>query len=101
MQNCAFVEFADPAGYAAAVAANPHQIGTEQIVVEERRPRSNAYGGNANFGAGRGGARGRGDRAGSQGRGGGFQRDSGRGGFAPRGRGGNVAPKGRSQAQAA
>ncbi|KAJ9207908.1 hypothetical protein DTO166G4_3498 [Paecilomyces variotii] len=100
-KNCAFVEFADPAGYAAAVAANPHQIGSEQIVVEERRPRSNAYGGNANFGAGRGGARGRGDRAGSQGRGGGFQRDSGRGGFAPRGRGGNVAPKGRSQAQAA
>jgi hypothetical protein len=100
LQNCAFVEFADPAGYAAAVAANPHQIGSEQIVVEERRPRANAYGGNANF-TGRGGAsRGRGDRAGSQGRGG-FQRDAGRGGFAPRGRGGNVAPKGRSQAQAA
>ncbi|KAB8199321.1 hypothetical protein BDV34DRAFT_231332 [Aspergillus parasiticus] len=101
-KNCAFVEFADPAGYAAAVAANPHQIGTEQISVEERRSRTSAYGGNANYGAGRGGSgRGRGDRAGSQGRGG-FQRD-GRGGFAPRGRGGsgNVNAKARNQAQAA
>ncbi|GAB1212922.1 hypothetical protein ATERTT37_002071 [Aspergillus terreus] len=97
-KSCAFVEFADPAGYAAAVAANPHQIGTEQISVEERRARANAYGGA--YGAGRGGAgRGRGDRAGSQGRGG-FQRD-GRGGFAPRGRGGNVNAKGRNQAPAA
>ncbi|CAG8174569.1 unnamed protein product [Penicillium olsonii] len=100
-KNCAFVEFNEPAGYAAAVAANPHQIGSEQILVEERRPRGNAYGSNG-FPAGRGGGagRGRGDRAGSQGRGG-FQRD-GRNGFAPRGRGGNVAAKGRStQAQAA
>ncbi|KAL1962933.1 hypothetical protein VTN77DRAFT_9029 [Rasamsonia byssochlamydoides] len=100
-KNCAFVDFADQAGYNAAVAANPHQIGSEQIYVEERRARPNTYGGNG-YGAGRGGAgRGRGDgRAGSQGRGG-FQRDSSRGGFAPRGRGGNVAPKGRSQPQAA
>lgn len=100
MQNCAFVDFADQAGYNAAVAANPHQIGSEQIYVEERRIRPNNYGNG--YGAGRGGAgRGRGDaRAGSQGRGG-FQRDSGRGGFAPRGRGGNVASKGRSQPQAA
>ncbi|KAE8367422.1 hypothetical protein BDV27DRAFT_72998 [Aspergillus caelatus] len=101
-KNCAFVEFADPAGYAAAVAANPHQIGTEQISVEERRSRTSAYGGNTNYGASRGGSgRGRGDRAGSQGRGG-FQRDS-RGGFAPRGRGGsgNVNAKARNQAQAA
>lgn len=90
-QNCAFVEFEEPAGYAAAVAANPHQIGSEQITVEERRRN---YGNN--FGPGRGGSgRGRGDRAGSQGRGG-FQRD-GRGGFA-RGRGGNLGPKGRNQA---
>ncbi|KAJ6164360.1 hypothetical protein N7470_003032 [Penicillium chermesinum] len=95
-KNCAFVEFADPAGYAAAVAANPHQIGDEQIFVEERR--RNGFGPNG-FNNGRGNGRGRGDRAGSQGRGG-FQRD-GRGGFAPRGRGGNVAAKGRSQAQAA
>lgn len=67
--------------------------------MEERRPRTNAFG-NGSYGAGRGGAgRGRGDRAGSQGRGG-FQRE-GRGGFAPRGRGGNVNAKGRNQAQAA
>ncbi|PYH42776.1 NTF2 and RRM domain protein [Aspergillus saccharolyticus JOP 1030-1] len=98
-KNCAFVEFADASGYNAAVAANPHQIGTEQIHVEERRARTNAYGNNGNY-AGRGGAsRGRGDRAGSQGRGG-FQRD-GRGGFAPRGRGGNANAKGRNQTQAA
>ncbi|KAL4788434.1 hypothetical protein BJX76DRAFT_344851 [Aspergillus varians] len=99
-KNCAFIEFADRAGYNAAIAANPHQIGTEQIKVEERRPRGNVYGGNANYGPGRGGAgRGRGDRAGSQGRGG-FQRD-GRGGFTPRGRGGNANAKGRNQSQAA
>ncbi|KAA8647564.1 hypothetical protein EYZ11_006999 [Aspergillus tanneri] len=99
-KNCAFAEFAEPAGYAAAVAANPHQIGTEQIYVEERRARANAYGGNANYAAGRGGAgRGRGDRTGSQGRGG-FQRD-GRGGFASRGRGGNANAKSRNQPQAA
>ncbi|KAJ5562387.1 hypothetical protein N7535_003160 [Penicillium sp. DV-2018c] len=99
-KNCAFVEFNDPAGYSAAVAANPHQIGSEQILVEERRPRGNAYGSNG-FPAGRGGGagRGRGDRSGSQGRGG-FQRE-GRGSFSSRGRGGNVAAKGRTQAQAA
>ncbi|KAL4737627.1 hypothetical protein BDV11DRAFT_191322 [Aspergillus similis] len=99
-KNCAFIEFADRAGYNAAVAANPHQIGTEQVKVEERRPRGNVYGGTTNYGPGRGGAgRGRGDRAGSQGRGG-FQRD-GRGGFAPRGRGGNANAKARNQGQAA
>ncbi|KAL4793342.1 hypothetical protein BDV19DRAFT_228794 [Aspergillus venezuelensis] len=99
-KNCAFIEFADRAGYNAAIAANPHQIGTEQIKVEERRPRGSVYGGNANYGPGRGGAgRGRGDRAGSQGRGG-FPRE-GRGGFAPRGRGGNANAKARNQGQAA
>ncbi|KAL4870188.1 hypothetical protein BDV12DRAFT_62914 [Aspergillus spectabilis] len=99
-KNCAFVEFSDRAGYNAAVAANPHQIGTEQVKLEERRTRGNVYSGNANYGPGRGGAgRGRGDRVGSQGRGG-FQRD-GRGGFAPRGRGGNANAKGRNQVQAA
>lgn len=94
-QNCAFVEFAEPAGYTAAVRANPLQIGSEQIVVEERR-RGN-HGSNG-YSAGRGGTgRGRGDRVGSQGRGG-FQRD-GRG--LARGRGGNAAAKGRGQAQVA
>ncbi|KAL9103571.1 MAG: hypothetical protein Q9163_001409 [Psora crenata] len=84
-KNCAFVEFADAAAYNAAVAANPHNIGGEQIFVEERRPRANAYG--ANF-TGRGGMRGGrpNDRPGSQGRGG-FNKDGSRGGgYAPRGR---------------
>ncbi|KAJ5461101.1 Nuclear transport factor 2Eukaryote [Penicillium daleae] len=85
-KNSAFVEFAEPSAYAAAVAANPHQIGTEQIILEERRPRPN------NFGNGYPAGRGRGGR-------GGFQRD-GRGGFA-RGRGGNAPAKGRTGAPAA
>ena len=84
-QNCAFVEFADAAGYNAAVAANPHNVGTEQIYVEERRPRPNAFGGSsASFsrggtppGRGRGGMQGRGNY---QSRG---------------GKSGNVTPKGR------
>ena len=100
-QNCAFVEFADTAGYNAAVAANPHIIGGEQIYVEERRPRPNAFGGSYN---GRGGMRGGrgtpdGGRPGSQGRGG-FPKDGGRGGYVPRGRGGNMNPRGRGQPQA-
>ncbi|KAJ5906309.1 Nuclear transport factor 2 Eukaryote [Penicillium subrubescens] len=96
-KNAAFVEFAEPSGYAAAVAANPHQIGTEQIILEERRPRPNTFGNGYPAGRGRGGRDGRG---GSQGRGG-FQRD-GRGGFPPRGgRGGNAAPKPRTGAPAA
>ena len=101
-QNCAFVEFATAEGYSKAVAANPHQIGTESITVEERRPRPNAFGGSGNFAGGRGGMRGRGDgRSGSQGRGG-FQKEGGRGGFTPRGgRGGSNTPRGRGQPQAA
>lgn len=97
------MEFADASAYNAAVAANPHSIGGEQIYVEERRPRANAYGGNF---AGRGGMRGgRGGNEGrpgsSQGRGG-FPKDGGRGGYVNRGgRGGNVPPRGRGQPQAA
>ncbi|KIW97581.1 uncharacterized protein Z519_01165 [Cladophialophora bantiana CBS 173.52] len=106
-RNCAFVEFADPAGYAAAVAANPHTIGTEQIYVEERRPRPNAYGGsNANFNRGGGPPnRGRGGmqggRSGSQTN---FPKDAGRGGGFQRGGKpgtGTVTPKGRGQGQTA
>lgn len=98
------MEFADAAGYNAAVAANPHTIGTEQIIVEERRPRPNAFGG-SNTSFARGGAnpgRGRGiqGRGGSQ-QGGGFPKDAGRGSFQQRGgKSGNVTPKGRGQAQA-
>ncbi|KZF25110.1 hypothetical protein L228DRAFT_62167 [Xylona heveae TC161] len=97
-RNCAFVEFATPAGFNAAVSANPHTVGGEQILVEERRIRA-GYGG---YGPGRGGLnRGRGGSDGRpQGRGG-FPRDGGRGGYAPRGRGGNVAPKARGGSQAA
>ena len=80
-QNCAFVEFADAAAYNAAVAANPHSIGGEQIYVEERRPRANAYGGNF---AGRGGMRG--GRGGNDGRPGSSQGRGGRGGYRVRGR---------------
>lgn len=104
LQNCAFIDFADQTAYNAAVAANPHQIGSEQVTVEERRVRTgNATG---SFTAGRGGNnanRGRSDgRAGSQGRGGsGFQREQARNGYAGRGRGGNVNAGKRSQAQAA
>ncbi|CRG86654.1 Putative G3BP-like protein [Talaromyces islandicus] len=100
-RSCAFVDFADQASYNAAVAANPHQIGSEQVTVEERRVRTGNF--SNGFANARGGAnRGRSDgRAGSQGRGGNYQREQGRGGFSSRGgRGGNVN-KGRSQAQAA
>ncbi|KAK2751607.1 hypothetical protein FQN55_000328 [Onygenales sp. PD_40] len=98
-QGTAFVEFGDVAAHKAAIAANPHKIGTEEVSVVDRR-RPGGFGGNTGYGSGRGGpGRGRGDsRSGSQGRGG-FQGESGR--YTPRGRGGNVTPKGRSQPQAA
>ncbi len=100
-KNCAFVEFADPAGYNAAVAANPHSIGGEQIYVEERRPRPTAYGGGFGGRGGMRGGRGSNDgRPGSQGRGN-YPKDGGRGGFMPRGRGGSMTPRGRGQPQAA
>ncbi|KAK3313530.1 ntf2 and rrm domain-containing protein [Apodospora peruviana] len=92
-KNCAFVEFKNQAGYNAAVAANPHIVNGETIVVEQRRPKASAYGG-SNFNATRGGSasRGRGGyeagRTSSQGGRGGFPGQTrGRGGGAPRGRG--------------
>ncbi|EEH34631.2 hypothetical protein PAAG_05680 [Paracoccidioides lutzii Pb01] len=93
----AYVEFADVAAYKTALSSNPHQIGTEEVTVERRRP--GGFGGNSNYGSGRGGSgRGRGDgRSGNQGGRGGFQNESGR--YIPRGGrggGGNIAPKGRS-----
>lgn len=101
MQNCAFVEFADAAGYNNAVAANPHNIGGEQIFVEERRPRPNAYGGGfGGRGAMRGGRGGTDNRPGNQSRGN-YPKDAGRGGYTPRGRGGSVTPRGRGQPQPA
>jgi hypothetical protein len=99
-QNCAFVEFADPAGYAAAVAANPHEINGEQVWVEERRPRGSAYGAYNGRGGGVRGGRGTLDgRTPSQR--GGHSKEGGRGGFVPRGRGGNPTPRGRGMPQAA
>ncbi|KAL8919945.1 MAG: hypothetical protein Q9208_006513 [Pyrenodesmia sp. 3 TL-2023] len=101
-KNCAFVEFETTEGYNAAVAANPHSIGGEQIYVEERRPRNTPYGGFNPRGGMRGGRGGPDGRPGSQGRGG-FPKDGGRGGFVPRGgRGGSMTPRGgRGQPQAA
>ncbi|KAK0722801.1 hypothetical protein B0T26DRAFT_234110 [Lasiosphaeria miniovina] len=89
-KNCAFVEFKTQAGYSAAVAANPHTVNGENILVEQRRPKANAYGG-SNYNATRGGVAGRGrggfdgSRTSSQG--------TGRGGFpghGGRGRGGGI-----------
>jgi hypothetical protein len=106
MQNCAFVEFATPSGYNAALAANPHQIGSEQIYVEERRPRPNAFGGSnsgfsrggANAGRGRGGAGLLGRTASQSGI---FPKDAGRGTVQQRGgKTGSITPKGRGQTQA-
>ena len=104
-QNCAFVEFETAAGYQAAVAANPHVINGEQIWVEERRPRPNAYGGAFNgrgggMRGGRGGPEGgrpNNQAGGGQGGRGGFPKDGGRGGggYTQRGRGGTVTPRGR------
>ncbi|KAI8963508.1 hypothetical protein F5Y11DRAFT_319460 [Daldinia sp. FL1419] len=92
-KNCAFVEFATHAGYQSAVAANPHVINGENVVVEPRRPKSGAYGG-SNYNSGRGNLQnrpgGRGGfegRSGSQGGRGSFGQGRGRGGGAPRGRG--------------
>ena len=98
VQNCAFVEFKTTAGYKAAVAANPHVVNGENIVVEQRRPKANAYGG-ANYNATRGGA-GRGGRGGFEPTRGGSQ-SGGRGGFPgqSRGRGGGGPRGGRGASQ--
>ncbi|KAF4554236.1 Nuclear transport factor 2 (NTF2) domain-containing protein [Elsinoe fawcettii] len=91
-KNCAFVDFKTPEGYQAAVAANPHQLGNERIVVEERRlkPGSYPYVPRGGMRGGRG-APNQGPNRGSfqGGRGGGYG-GRGRGGAtgSPRGRGG-------------
>ncbi len=96
-QNCAFVEFKTQAGYTAALAANPHTVNGESIVVEQRRPKANAYGG-ANYNATRGGP-GRGGRGGFEGQArSGSQ--GGRGGFTGQARGGRGGgPRGRGASQ--
>ncbi|KAI0840522.1 hypothetical protein F5Y06DRAFT_242229 [Hypoxylon sp. FL0890] len=96
-KNCAFVEFATPAGYQAAVAANPHVVNGENIVVEPRRPKAGAYGG-SNYTAGRGNVQNRSGRGGFEGRSG---SQGGRGSFGGQGRGrGGGAPRGRGTSQA-
>ena len=100
MQNCAFVDFKTPEAYNAAVGANPHNLGSDRLYVEERRirPGGAPYQPRGAFQGGRG-------RGGMQGPPrGGFQ-GQGRGGFGngTRGgaRGGAPAPRGaRGGAQA-
>ncbi|KAI0117575.1 hypothetical protein F4776DRAFT_272218 [Hypoxylon sp. NC0597] len=95
-KNCAFVEFATPAGYQAAVAANPHVVNGENIVVEPRRPKAAAYGG-SNYTTGRGNVQNRSGRGGFEGRSG---SQGGRGSFGGQGRGRGGAPRGRGTSQA-
>ncbi|RYO92595.1 hypothetical protein DL764_008102 [Monosporascus ibericus] len=95
-KNCAFVEFATPAGYQAATAANPHTVNGESIVVEPRRPKAGAYGG-SNYSTGRGNVSNRGGRGGFDGRSG---SQGGRGGFGGQNRGRGGPPRGRGPSQA-
>ncbi|KAI8937834.1 hypothetical protein NX059_005527 [Plenodomus lindquistii] len=76
-KNCAFVDFKTPAGFQAAVAANPHTVNGIEIKVEERRANPAQFGGRGGFARG-GAPRGRGGVGGG----------APRGGFNPRGRGG-------------
>ncbi|KAF3004216.1 hypothetical protein E8E13_007022 [Curvularia kusanoi] len=82
-KNAAFVDFKTPAGYQAAVAANPHTVDGVELKVEERRTRPQQF--NGSFPRGGGSQRGRGGPGGP------------RGGFVPRGRGG--ASRGRGAPQ--
>ncbi|KAL1311726.1 hypothetical protein AAFC00_001823 [Neodothiora populina] len=93
-KNCAFVDFKTAEGYKGAMDANPHQIGNERVVVEERRmkPGSYPYVQRGGMRGGRGGSSGQTSGRGS------FQ--GGRGGFSQRGRG-SGANRGRGGAQAA
>ncbi|KAI1348297.1 hypothetical protein F5Y01DRAFT_317877 [Xylaria sp. FL0043] len=95
-KNCAFVEFKTTIGYQAAVAANPHVVNGENIVVEPRRPKAGAYGG-SNYNAGRGGTHNRGGRGGFDGGRSGSHGSRGSYGGQNRGRGG--LPRGRGGAQ--
>ncbi|KAK3333095.1 NTF2 and RRM domain-containing protein [Cercophora scortea] len=100
-KNCAFVEFKTTSGYNAAIAANPHTVNGESILVEQRRPKANAYGG-SNYNSTRGGTPGRGRGGFEAGRGG--SQGTGRGGFPGQTRGRGGAPRARgpsSQAGAA
>ncbi|KAI0512577.1 hypothetical protein F5B22DRAFT_297324 [Xylaria bambusicola] len=96
-KNCAFVEFKTTAGYQAAVAANPHVISGENIVVEPRRPKAGAYGG-SNYNTGRGNAHNRGGRGGFDTGRSGSHGSRGSFGGQNRGRGGPARGRGAAQA---
>ncbi|KAH9868572.1 hypothetical protein J1614_007644, partial [Plenodomus biglobosus] len=89
-KNCAFVDFKNPAGFQAVVAANPHSVNGVEIKVEERRANPGQFGGRGGFPRG-GAPRGRGGVGGGAPRGGFNPR--GRGGPARGGRGGAPAPQ--------
>ncbi|KAF4121165.1 Nuclear transport factor 2 (NTF2) domain [Geosmithia morbida] len=93
-KNCAFVEYKTTEGYQGALNSNPHIVNGEQIIVEQRRPKTNAYGGNS-YGRGGGAQRGRGGFNGNRGGG-----QGPRGNFSGQGRGRGGAPRGRGGAQA-
>jgi hypothetical protein len=82
-QNCAFVDFKTPAGYQAAVAANPHTINGIELKVEERRQNPGQFN-RGSFPRGGGAPRGRGGMGGN----------APRGNFQPRGRGGPMRGRG-------
>ncbi|KAF1353609.1 hypothetical protein BDV97DRAFT_118782 [Delphinella strobiligena] len=93
-KNCAFVDFKTAEGYKAALDANPHQIGNERVIVEERRmkPGSYPYVQRGGMRGGRGAPNNQGNGRGSfSGGRGGFPQRGGRGGNAGRGRGGAQA----------
>ncbi|KAH6624606.1 hypothetical protein B0J18DRAFT_465810 [Chaetomium sp. MPI-SDFR-AT-0129] len=96
LKNCAFVEFKSLSGYTAAIAASPLTVNGESVVVEQRRPKANAYGG-ANYNTPRGGP-GRGGRGGYEPSRSGSQ-GGGRGGFTGQSRGRGGGPRGRGASQ--
>lgn len=91
-KNCAFVDFKTAEGYKAAIEANPHHIGNDRVLVEERRMKPGSYpyvprGGSMR--GGRGSPAQGGNRGSFQGNRGGFPgRGRGGGGGSVRGRGG-------------
>lgn len=95
-KNCAFVEYKSADALVAALSSNPHVVSGEQIVVEQRRPKTGPYGGFA----GRGGSqRGRGGFDGSRT---GGAPGGARGAFSGQSRGrGGARGRGNAQAPAA
>jgi hypothetical protein len=86
LQNCAFIDFKTAPQFEAAIAANPHRVNGVDLVVEERRQRTNKPFSPFPRGGARGGRGGM-----NQGPRGGFNARGGRGG-APA-RGGRPAPQ--------